>query len=94
MSTSARLNATAAWEGKYRTIRQAQSRRKIPREELAEMPKVDNASLRTYEKNPTGASAMVMCNNFSDDEAPELVDSSDEETYDDNENGKPLHLHH
>ena len=79
MSTSARLNAAGAWKSKYKDIIQAQARRAIPREELAEMPKISDVATVEYNKNPNGVSAMVLCENDTDD-MPSLVNESEDES--------------
>jgi hypothetical protein len=78
MSTSARLNAAGAWKSKYKDIIQAQARRSIPREELAEMPKISDVATVEYNKNPNGVSAMVLCENH--DDTPSLVNESEDES--------------
>ena len=83
MSTTARLQSAAAWKAKYKDILQAQSRRAVAREELAEMPKGDPSD---YQKNPDGLSAMVLSEVSDDMDIPELVGESDSEgERDDNE---------
>jgi len=83
MSTSARLQSASAWKSKYKDILQAQSRRAVAREELAEMPKADPSN---YQKNPDGLSAMVLSEVSDDMDIPELVGESDSEgERDDNE---------
>jgi hypothetical protein len=81
MSTSARLQAADSWKTRYKDIKQAQSRRTIPREELAEMPKATITTAEAYERNPNGVSAMVILS----EEMPDLVESDSEgENCDDN----------
>ena len=60
MSTGARLNAQDAWKVKYGEIRQAQNRRSIPREELAQMPKPLALSAAIARREPAEVPALFL----------------------------------
>ena len=71
MSTTARLKASDQWKVKYKEITQAQSRRTLPREELAEMPK-SSIQLEYPQRQETALTALFLVNQSTahDDERP------------------------